>query len=292
MNIISFDIGAKNLAFCVLNVEKKEEYKILLWDVIDICVEDDKKICCYSNCKTIPKYIKEEKIYCRKHAKQNNKYIIPPKHKNINKMKLNELTELYDELYNNNDIVFYQDIKKEEPKKKKKLIKKDYIELIERKLEERYYDPLIAKKAADVSLVTMGKNMKLKLDKCLDNVKIDCVLIENQISPIANRMKTLQGMVAQYFIMNGVEEIEFVSSSNKLKNFEGKKSNYKDRKVLSIKVMNDILNKIVKEEEFDFFVSNNLKKSKDINWKEFFNNHKKKDDLADSFLQGLWYICK
>ena len=25
-------------------------------------------------------------------------------------------------------------------------------------------------------------------------------------------------------------------------------------------------------------------------WEEHFNKHKKKDDLADSFLQGLWYI--
>ena len=25
-------------------------------------------------------------------------------------------------------------------------------------------------------------------------------------------------------------------------------------------------------------------------WIEHFNTHKKKDDLADSFLQGLWFI--
>ena len=27
-----------------------------------------------------------------------------------------------------------------------------------------------------------------------------------------------------------------------------------------------------------------------INWMDFFQSHKKKDDLADSFLQGLWYL--
>ena len=25
-------------------------------------------------------------------------------------------------------------------------------------------------------------------------------------------------------------------------------------------------------------------------WIEYFDKHKKKDDLADSYLQGLWYI--
>ena len=28
----------------------------------------------------------------------------------------------------------------------------------------------------------------------------------------------------------------------------------------------------------------------DISFKEYFSKHKKKDDLADSFLQGVWYL--
>jgi len=27
-----------------------------------------------------------------------------------------------------------------------------------------------------------------------------------------------------------------------------------------------------------------------LEWVEIFNKHKKKDDLADSFLQGHWYL--
>ena len=34
-----------------------------------------------------------------------------------------------------------------------------------------------------------------------------------------------------------------------------------------------------------------LKKDQN-NYVDFFNNHKKKDDLADSFLQGLYYLNK
>ena len=119
--------------------------------------------------------------------------------------------------------------------------------------------------------------------------QIDHVIIENQISPIANRMKTIQGMIAQYFIMSdvSVEHIEFVSSINKLKEFgadtststnkiipDKKKLNYSDRKKLGIsRCLNILTNDFRFQEKSDFFIS-----------------HKKKDDLADCFLQGLWFI--
>jgi hypothetical protein len=48
---------------------------------------------------------------------------------------------------------------------------------------------------------------------------IDTVVIENQISPIANRMKTVQGMITQYFLMRGVDKrrIIYFSAVQKLK---------------------------------------------------------------------------
>jgi hypothetical protein len=127
-------------------------------------------------------------------------------------------------------------------------------------------------------------------------VTIDKVIIENQISPIANRMKTIQGMIAQYFIMCGIQDVTFVSSVNKLKAFtdtdqnksaqnksaqnksaqnklDQNKSDYKDRKKLGIEVTKGIIEKM-----------------KD--WAPFFLAHKKKDDLADSFLQGIWFLQK
>ena len=27
-----------------------------------------------------------------------------------------------------------------------------------------------------------------------------------------------------------------------------------------------------------------------LSWEDFFKSHKKKDDLSDSFLQGIWFI--
>ena len=100
---------------------------------------------------------------------------------------------------------------------------------------------------------------------------ISNVIIENQISPIANRMKTIQGMIAQYFIMRNEDiQIDFISAGNKLKDCDIElKSKYSDRKKLSIQVCLDNI---------------------DEEWNSFFKSHSKKDDLADSFLQGLWFI--
>ena len=107
--------------------------------------------------------------------------------------------------------------------------------------------------------------------KCLHKV-----VIENQIGPLANRMKTLQGMVMQHFIELSVPIIEEISASNKLKPFlsQGQKTTYNERKKLGIEI-----------------TLRQLKMTPKItNWIDFFKLHKKKDDLADSFLQGLWYL--
>ena len=89
------------------------------------------------------------------------------------------------------------------------------------------------------------------------------------------RMKTLQGMIMQHFIEKGVPLIEEVSASNKLKEFLGnKKTTYAERKKAGIKYTQEII------------TGNNFLN----HWVEKFNKHKKKDDLADSFLQGRWYL--
>ena len=121
-------------------------------------------------------------------------------------------------------------------------------------------------------------NIKSKFDAIFsEEYEIDYVIIENQISPIANRMKTIQGMIAQYFIMSNiiVNHIEFVSSINKLKDLDIKeKITYNERKKLGIAKCLDIIS-------LDNRFNDKL---------EYFKTHKKKDDLSDAFLQGLWYL--
>lgn len=138
-------------------------------------------------------------------------------------------------------------------------------------------------KAGNMDLITLGRNMTLLLDD-IDILKhVSHVLIENQISPIANKMKTLQGMLTQYFIMNTRTsdppiKIEYISSANKLKKFvdknESSENNYKTHKKDGIHYAAKIM-----ENHPEY-----------ADWKIIMEKSQKKDDLADCFLQGWWYI--
>lgn len=129
-------------------------------------------------------------------------------------------------------------------------------------------------KANSVSLVALGINMKTEFD-IFDDIKIQKIIIENQIGPLAGRMKSLQGMITQYFIMKNIIDIEFISASNKLKMFSSNNSVklcYYERKKKSLCVCKQIINIAFAD------------------WIAEYERHKKKDDLADCFLQGIYYI--
>ena len=135
-----------------------------------------------------------------------------------------------------------------------------------------------------MSLIDIGSSIKEKLEKITEisdikNYNKVTILIENQISPIANRMNCIQGMLSQYFIMKNINNIHFISASNKLKMFfEKKKTTYAERKKDSVDVTNKLLYK-----------NNDTDNNKKLII-EMFHKNKKKDDLSDCFLQAIWYI--
>jgi len=132
------------------------------------------------------------------------------------------------------------------------------------------------KTANDTDLITVGKLLKLELDKVSGIHDMTHVAIENQISKIASRMKTVQGMLSQYFIMQDIcPHIEYVSSANKLKDLTSnvQENTYKQHKKDSVEISKQILGQNPSLGNFD----------------DLFNVSKK-DDLADAFLQGIWYL--
>jgi hypothetical protein len=277
MKILSIDVGIKNLAFCLFERPQNDEnFRITKWDIINISEKEDIVNCCFIDknvlCNKPAKFKKDDKCYCLKHSKKQQLQIPGCEQKPafINKQKIVKLYEIADS----------HNIKYETKVKKVDLIKliNDYINI-------NYFQTIESKNAADVDLFNIGINIKTKFNKLFENEgQIDYVIIENQISPIATRMKTIQGMIVQYFVMANlnVSHIEFISAANKLKDFCSKdtketkdtKTKYSDRKKLGIEKCLEILTK-------DFKFSEHI---------DYFNQHKKKDDLSDSFLQGIWFI--
>jgi hypothetical protein len=292
MNLISIDVGIKNLAYCLfsLNEDKSlsdkslsdkslsdKSFKIEKWGVIDLSQKSEiqRKCNCFNeqkptkknpnpikeNCKFPAKWRKEQDFFCVKHAKKSN-YMIPTKQCSIpfiTKQKMEYLNKLITQF----NIIL------EENKKYKK---DELISLLKEYLQTNCLETIEEVNASKLDLVTIGKNLKTKFDILFSTYTIDKVIIENQISPIANRMKTIQGMISQYFIMVSQNDIEidFVNSTNKLKLGENMGAmDYKERKKQSILLVKD---------------------SVDSKWLDFFNSHSKKDDLSDSYLQGVWYI--
>ena len=284
MKILSIDVGIKNLAFCLFEKTPTEnQFKVSKWDVINLSQEETLK-CGFTEknilCNKPAKFKKDDKCYCVKHSKKQE-YQIPSAEQKpsfISKQKISKLYEIAD----NHGIKY-------EPKIKKA----DLVNLINENIQKTYFETIESKKASEVDLFNIGVNIKNKfnetfkaeaqldyaheLGKLNPVCKIDYVIIENQIGPLAIRMKTIQGMIVQYFIMSNlnVEHIEFISASNKLKDCDIKdKEKYSDRKKIGIAKCLEILTS-------DFRFNEHV---------NYFNSHKKKDDLSDSFLQGLWFI--
>jgi len=301
MRLISFDVGIKNLAYCVFSIEPNAKtWNIPQWNCANLLLSDstavtaaaEQKTCCQSikaKKKTEKNHICGKKAkwitptdlpYCESHAKMHTaEWILPTsKHSasHIHKLKKDELESEYGRIFAN------------QANTAEKLKKPDYVERILKYYESKCFrstaETKKSKTAGEVDLVTIGRAIKRQLDADSSVVDITHVIIENQISTIASRMKTIQGMIAQYFIMRFGDRaiVEFVSSHNKLKGFQyaqnndtaDKKTSYKANKSDGITVCRQ------------FFESNNEFAS----WKPEFERSKKRDDLADCFLQGIWYL--
>lgn len=268
MKIISFDVGIKNLAYCIIDVDNDKKYKIYDWGIIDLmnkpvfnCSSKQKKKP-HTICGKSASYMdKTQQYYCKQHAK-TSKFFICTKEMTDTALKRAKIADL-------RELIKIHNIEMDGPTLKQNLIDK----LMEFK-SEHFLKPIEIEKG-DTSLVTISINLTHIFDNLLKNTKIDCVLIENQISKIASTMKTIQGMITQYFVMTHVENIHYISSYNKLKMFVPSKKNYsyKERKDLGVQCAQKEVNE-----------------TQEAKWLELFQKHKKKDDLADCFLQGLWYI--
>ena len=122
--------------------------------------------------------------------------------------------------------------------------------------------------------------LRTLLDKFNDGYDIDVVLIENQPMLKNGMMKTVAVVLYTYFNMmkimfGNVREVRFISATNKLKckDIDGISiETYRDRKQASIALAKVRVQRLCPDKS------------------SWFENHQKKDDLADSLNQAIYYI--
>ena len=274
MSIISFDIGIKNMAYCVFDASGS----VIDWNISNLMDrEPDAKTCTVMNtpknkkvaatvCGKKAKYEKCGVCYCQTHAKSSN-FLLPDKTCSpgaVKKLKLDELRK-----FAANRFIALTDTD----------AKPVIVGKINAFFTEKTLVPITNKKtnAGALDLVSIGRNMKREFGKIESFKTAKHVIVENQISPIATRMKSIQGMLAQYFIMQSDDiNIEFLSSIGKLKGFEKQNENldseYQQHKKDAI-----------------FYCNRFLDMDRYSAWKGVLDT-KKKDDLADCFLQGIQWM--
>jgi len=223
MKILSFDVGIKNLSFCLLNDSIIED-----WGILNICTDD---VCDHTNSKTGQRCDKSVKFIDKK-----DNFQVCPAHKKLKQ---------------------YVD------RKFKGCPKKD--------------NPMLGQ----------GKCIVETLQKKEDFLKVDLVVIENQPALKNPTMKSIQMILYSYFLIEGVTkedssigELRMINARNKLKAYTGPKiecdikDRYKKTKFLGIEYCKSMIHESDQSDQ----------------WLHLFSNSKKKDDLADAYLQGMYVI--
>ena len=305
IRLASFDIGIRNMAYCVFSLHTDTPAcTILDWGVINmlsetsaaasvplcqVAMEGKSKKSTEANrlCGKKAKFHSPDKTqcFCAMHASKHRTWILPQKEyslAHLRKQKVDAIQTIYQSLF------LLEPVERIRQKTKATLMDE-----IHQFYEKTCFRPISLEKkkktSNDTDLITIGRTMRDRLDAIDAFRGVTHVVIENQISPIATRMKTVQGMLTQYFLMREEEgggspiHVEYVSSCNKLKGLvdasetsgsTSQPDKYKQHKADSVRICTDMIRE-------------NFAESASI-----LSTSTKKDDLADSFLQGIWYLRK
>lgn len=275
--ILSFDVGIKNLAYCLIELNENE-FIIKDWNIINLV--DDRKKCYYEKngkkCESLAKHcfcIKEingdEKYYCKSHLKKCDYKIVIP----FEKMKCMKCKQDCENIIDNTKIGWCNKHSTIEIEKYKKRCTKN-----------------LSQSCTKQSLTKLGLSIAEKLDSNKEFFDADEILIENQPALKNPTMKTISSMIFYHFVIRGMKDkvgkynnnINFVSPSGKLK-INNKKSNDEIKKGKNEKQEYDI------RKELGIKYTKAIINTKDL---QYLNSFKKQDDLCDAFLQAIRIFYK
>lgn len=284
MRICSWDVGIKNLAYCVINKED-DKFTIEHWEVINLTKTDEVETCTHDKCKKTATFRAQcsDDTLCNMHMKKKLKEAPSiddikdkfTKSKNKNTCCIEGCTsQTFQVMTDTND--HYCGTHKTKH--------------INDTLKNFRYKQIKSQNANKLSPHELSKTLCLELDKREHLLDVDEVIIENQPRLMNPVMGRIASCLATYFVIRGCVDsdkniqIRNISPSNKMKinndksveiinkeKGQDKKNTYRMTKKLAVQYTR-ILIKDMKE------------------WLDIFNGHGKKDDLADSLLQGYYYL--
>jgi hypothetical protein len=296
--ILSFDVGVIHLSYCLLTKKEfikpdgtnKIDWYIIDWNNIDLTNRDEQKCHCGAKAKLSNTVNGETKYYCKTHGKKVD-------------ITIQSFEDCFKEIPKSKEKVFCgHEIKDKLCGKSASCYKSD---------TEYYYCKTHAKQIfTSETKASQLKNFKLKSSTTLnfDDVKYslmmelekrsnllsaDYVVIENQPSFKNPRMKSIALTLYDYYLIRGVidkpitksniTQVKFMSPSNKLKLADEGDT----KQLIKAKSTDDT-------KAYKLTKSLGIKYCLDLtchlpDWQKHFNSHKKKDDLADSFLQGAYF---
>jgi hypothetical protein len=218
MKLCSFDVGIKNLSYCITDFND-DKYDILEWENIDLIDSNIKDSCDgflknKSSCTKNASYKVDKSYYCKSHLKQYKKpetelifksYDCKERCENLNK-KNNKCNGKIRFILNENPLCL----------KCKKTLEKQ---------EEQKYKPekIKARSCSAITTEEISLNIIKKLDKIPSLLNCDQILIENQPSLKNPKMKSIANFIYFYFTIRGINDkksikhVNFISPSNKIK---------------------------------------------------------------------------
>jgi len=290
--ILSFDVGIINLSYCILTQknfikDNGEEYKnwdIIEWNNIDLTNRCN-EICHCGKKASLSNIIDGTiKYYCKIHSRHLDLDIEPFENNYIKSNTTNNLCCSWGD--------------------KNECIKKG---LYLNKINDKHYCSIHAKsqhknenknkeikniKKSIINFDDIKYKIISELDKRKHFLNVNYIVIENQPAFKNPKMKSVASTLYDYYLIRGIIDkeinksniiqVKFQAPSNKLKLINNndleelnaikndKTKLYKLTKNLSIKYCLEII------QHLPLMVN-------------YFTNYKKKDDLADSFLQGIYF---
>lgn len=284
VKILSFDVGIKNLAYCLME-KTEDKVKILKWDIINLV--EDRNLC---------QHVLKNKRVCGKIGRftcsilENNNMkdiVVCNSHKNI-----------YTPIETETDKFMCNHNKCKNKSSINLMNKEDWSWCDTHKKDIKsalkFFKPkkLTFQNCSQQPIQELGKKLYTKLDSDKDFILVEDVLIENQPSLKNPNMKTISTLLYSYFVMRGIidkektksliNNIRFISPSNKLK----------IDKSITNKKLEDAKNKDQKEV---YEITKGLGKiyCRTLITDEeskILEKYEKQDDLCDAFLQGFQFL--